>query len=219
MAISKSAVIDKVRLNLNSSGVGGYYSAQDMDDCFADTYDDIVCQTLPFEKDVDISLVGNRVFYDFYSIIPDYIFPLAIFHQDQNRWLTQKSERYLETINPRWEQRHGNPIHFVIIDYQYVGIYPHPSESTGTLTVYYKYRPPVHVDASSVVLSSHNDLMFTNGMTEDLLAQSGEFQKASDYFKEYMLGLQKESSLIEGRSSPDRVYRLAMQELRRGGNG
>jgi hypothetical protein len=214
MAISKSAIIEKVKLNLNSGGVGTYYSDEDLSDCFDDVYDDIVCHALPFEKSTEISLVGNKVYYDLYSTIQDYILPLSIYHQESNRWLVQKSERYLETINNRWEQQHGNPIYFVVIDYKYIAIYPHPKETTGTLTLYYKYRPQVHVGSDTVVLSSHSDLMFTNGMTEDLLAQGGEYQKSMSYFQEYFKQMREESDLTESRTSPDRIYRLAMQELR-----
>lgn len=211
MAILKSEIIDKVKTNLNAAGLGSnYYSDEDFTDVFLDVYDDIVAQVLPFEKSVNITLTAYKVYYDLYNTIDDYILPAAIYHQDSQRWLTQRSQKYLEGIDSEWEQTKGNPYYYCVIDYRYIAIYPHPTSSGAVMKVFYKYRPPESADADLIPLSSHNDLMFADGMTEDLLAQAGEYQKAGQYFIDYIEAVRKESSLVESRTYPDRILRLSM---------
>jgi hypothetical protein len=209
MAILKSEVISRARTNLDDAGVGVYYSADDLNDSFLDVYDDVVTQTLPFEKNVDIDWVANKVYYDLYNSVPDYILPLAIFDNNQSRWLDKRDSRFFDRADYKWETRSGIPQHFTIVNYRYIAFYPHMATATSNFTLYYKYRAPELSDSDSVDISNHNDEILVDGITVDLLEQAGEYQKAQRYMDRYFSQIKTEKKLIEGRLYPDRLRRLS----------
>lgn len=212
MGLTKQEIMDRIQSNLDDANV--YYSEDDLNDSILDIYDDIVCQTLPFEKSAEVSFTGNKVFYDLYQTIPDYILPVAIYSNLTNTWLTQKNLQHLEAIDIRWEVTHGNPIYYSVVDFRKIAFYPHPSSTENSFVVYYKYRAP-EADVDDILLiSNHSDTLIVDGVTEDLLAQAHEFSKSSSYLEDYAKGIRQERTLIEGRSSPDRLLRLAVQDMR-----
>lgn len=213
MGLNKQEIIDTIRTNLDDAGVT-YYSEESVNDSILDIYDDIVCQTLPFETSAELDYQANKVYYDLYSLINNYILPVAIYCNVTSRWLTQKSLLQLEAIDSRWEITNGNPIYYSVVDFRRIAFYPHPSTTDNSFVVYYKYRAP-EADVDDIMLISNNsDILVTDGVTEDLLAQSHEFSKASSYLEDYLKGILQERILVEGRSSPDRLLRLAMQKMR-----
>ena len=86
--------------------------------------------------------------------------------------------------------------------------------TSGTFTVHYKFRPQEPGSGDTISLSNHNEQMLVDGMSEDLLAQADEFTKASVYMRDYLKAIQRERTLVERRTSPDRLFRLSRQELR-----
>lgn len=208
MALLKSDIIDRVRTNLDDEGVGTYFSDEDINDALVDIYDDIVCQSLPFEKSVSINYTENKVFYNLYNSVTDYIFPIAIYDNNASNWVKQRTVRYLEGQNSRWKESTGNPQHFTVIDYRYIAFYPHPATTAGSFTLYYKYRVAEPDLADTINISKHNDTMLIDGITSELLAQEHEFTKARGYYQDYIKSVIQERTLTEGRISPDRLFRL-----------
>ena len=215
MAILKSEIIERVRTNLDDAGVGIYYSMDDLNDSFMDVYDDVVTQTLPFEKNVNIAWVANKVYYDVYNLVSDYILPMAIWDIAQECWLEKRDSRYFDRIDSRWETQTGTPQYYSIVNFRYLSFYPHKSTATNSFTLYYKYRAPELADSDSVTLSNHNDIIITDGITVDLLEQAGEYSKASIYMKKYFEGIDTERKLVEGRIFPDRILQLSQKVPRR----
>lgn len=214
MALTKSQVIERVRTNLDESGVGIYYDDDSVNDSFLDIYDDVICNTLPFEKNVDVNWVGNRVYYDLYHNITDYMIALAIFDNRNNRWLESQSTVFFENLNDRWEVARGTPLYFAVVNYQYLAFYEHYATTENDFTLFYKYRPPELASGDDVKITDNSEELIVDGMTMDLLEQSDEFTKAGIFMRRYYDGLAKQRKLVAGRISPDRLIRLAMQDPR-----
>jgi len=121
---------------------------------------------------------------------------------------------YIEALDSRWETCKDNPHYFSIIDSKYIAFYPHPATTSGTFTVHYKYRAAELGDSDIVAISKHNERLLVDGIVADLLAQAEEYSKASIYFRDYANSLRQERILIENRTGPDRLFRLARQEAR-----
>lgn len=214
MGLTKAQVIERVRINLDEIGVAAHFTDASLDDTFLDIYDDVICNTLPFEKSVNVDWVGNKVYYDLYHGITDYMIALAIFDNRNNRWLESRSILFFESLNERWEVTRGTPLYFAVVNYQYVVFYNHYATTESNFTLFYKYRPPELASGGDVKITDNSEELIVDGMTMDLLEQVEEFSKAGIYMRKYYEGLAKQRKLVTGRISPDRMVRLAMHNPR-----
>ena len=214
MAITKAQVIERVRINLDEVGVATYYSDDALNDTFLDIYDDVVCNCLPFEKSVDVNWVENRVYYNLYNTITDYMIAAAIFDNRNNRWLEGRSVRFFENLSEKWETSRGTPVYFAVLNYQYVAFYSHYATTEGSFKLFYKYRPPELTSGDDVAITDNVETLLVDGMTADLLEQSHEFTKAGIFMRRYYTSIAQERKLVAGRISPDRLIRFAQQDPR-----
>jgi len=212
--MTRTDLISRIRLELEDEGIS-YYTSQDVNDSLQDGIDEIVSLTLPSEKVVNVNFVANKVYYNLYNSINDYLLPLAIFNNNTNRWLDFKSIKWLQERDDEWEKSNGEPEVFALLDYQWVCLYPHVTSAVGTFDLYYKFRSPRLGDSTPIEVLEFDEQILTTYVVMDLLEQAEEFTKASARADTYFRKLESIQRIVEGRSLPDRIQVLRQQYLGR----
>ena len=132
-----------------------------------------------------------------------------VFNVETNTWLSFIDVRDMDLERRQWEDNTGEATRFLIRGLWWLGLYPKPSATSGTVTVFASTLPTaLSADASTTGLPQEYDLALVEYACYDLLCQDGEFGKAMRYYGKY---LQKQEGLrkfVLQRSVKDRVGAL-----------
>lgn len=197
----------RIRTNLDDAGVT-FYSDLDITNSLQDTYNETVILTESMECVREISFVSQQVYYNLSELIPDYLRPLAIYNKNNKRWLTFKDLTYVQSLRHDWELTSGEPQIYLVMDYNYIALWPRLETATGSMEVFYKAKANVLRDTSVPVLPDGNTIVLEEGVTGDLLEQKEEFTKAGMYFSSYFDKIKKIRTHVNMRPFPDRVSEL-----------
>lgn len=186
-----------------------YYQDQDLNAAIQDGLDEICAitgclwgsTTLPFQQ--------GKTYYDFYSLIPDYLGVYAIFNQAVKRWLIPTSLRKLSETRVDWDTAYGTPWYFASINFRYVAIWRKPnSPNYGDMNIFYLKQAPILYDNTDIpiLLDHFNDLEMY--VETDLLEQNEEFSQATTLFKDYQSNLAEYKNVIGSKRNLGRIPNL-----------
>jgi hypothetical protein len=182
-SLTRDGIAGIIRETLNDQGV--FYSADDVNDAIQDGYDEIVAYTGCIENAVSLQFQSGLNYYDFYTLIPDYLGVVAIWNKSMKRWMIPVSLRELDDMRWDWERAVGSPYLFCPLNYRYVIIFPRMM-SAGEMYVFYKAK--ANTLTGSDVLNIPPEIcseIMEHYLLADLHEQREEFTKAQMAYKTY----------------------------------
>ena len=218
--MTRDDIAARIRFNLNDAGVT-FYSASDVNNSIQDGYDEVVALSQTIEKVTTLSWVSQLVYYNFRNLVTDFIRPIAIFDNNNNRWLEHKSLPFLQAQRQDFETIAGAPFWYCVMDFTYTAISPRLETATGTFDFLYKANAATLAASDVPVLPDSLTSVLELYGTADLLEQAEEYEKAGRYWygnvKLNQLGyfdiLDKIKKEVRNRESPDRYHTLREQYL------
>ena len=157
-----------------------------------------------------VSLTANTTYYDLSSTAvlageP----PLTVrrvFNDQTSRWLKPYDQRSLDSTNREWESNTGEPAYFWIKGLSWLGVYPKPAATSGTLTVHYSVLPSEMV-ANGATPDGPREfhLALVEYAVYDLLCQDREYKKAMKYWGRFSEKQEALRRFVNQRSVKDRV--------------
>ena len=132
-----------------------------------------------YERVVSIPVVPDRIYYDLRGYIPDdFISVRAVWSVTLDDWLDPTTP---EKLHQRWEETVGDPYAYFTRGWNWLGVYPHPeNSSTSVLRVYFSSLAPHFLHPQAVLSDLTDD--FTRALEDyavyDLQCQDGETDKA-----------------------------------------
>lgn len=210
--MTKEAIMERVRDELGDTGVT-YYSTDDLKDSFDDGYEEICVNTGILERMGTLTPVNNQVYYNLYETFNDYMRVFAIWNPDINDWMSHKALNFFDRIRDDWEKASGPSYRFSAIDFQYISVYPHKSTVSGDdWEVFYYAVPPKPLELyETPEIPTQFQVVINYYMLADLLAQSEEYTKASDYTNDYFSKLEELRTYVYTRPFPLRINMLREQ--------
>lgn len=213
MTVSEIKTRVKQNLEVEDVTLSFYTDGDDSDltDSIQDGYEEVCALAQTREKMALVSFVSDLVYYNFYTLIEDYINVIAIFNKNTNRWVDQRDKQFLELTRYDWELAHGNASEYWPVDFQRIAIYPHLLTATGQMEVYYAAKANILTNATTPEVLDPNTRILEYYCTADLLEQAEEFQKAQGWWDKYRTELATLISRTGNRLFPDRVRQLQVQ--------
>ena len=197
-----------VSRNLDDLGANFYDPILDIQPSIQDGYNLIVGLTETIEKYTSTALnfISEKVYYDFSTLIPDYLRIFGIFNNNTNRWMYPTTLLELYSYRDNWELAAGDPYLFLPIDYKTVAMFPNMPTATGTFTVLYKAKADTLTSNSVPQLPQENQNVLEWYATDDLLDQAQEWYKALDYANMVDKGIDDIRKVLRNRSQPNHLY-------------
>jgi len=210
--MTKEEIINRVRDELDDNGIS-YYSTADLNDSFDDGYNEVVLFSRPLEKMMTVDLADDTVYYNLYEETYDFFHVFAIWSTSSKSWLLNKDVSYFKEIRWDWELATGNPDGFAVINFQYIGLFPHPATPTSTdqMEIFYKANAMPLTNQESPGFPEQYQIVLQYYCMKDLLEQAEEISKASIYAAKYQDALSVLERYVNSRTFPDRINILREQ--------
>jgi len=205
--MTRDQIRSRVQTNLNDSNV--LYTLDDLNDSIQDGYSEVAAFTGSIFKATSIDIVGNLTYYDFGSLIPDFLAVTAMFNPVTKRWLFPTYLKQLEDIRNDWELAIGNSFLFWPVNFRFVALYPKLSTSTGTLYIFYRAHADTLSGSSTPQIPEDLQQILEDYTTGDLLEQAEEFTKSQLNLANYFKGIQELKQATRKFRLPDYSPRLA----------
>lgn len=212
MALTRDQISARVRVNLNDAGIT-FYSADDLNDSIQDGYNEVVSISRTIETTATITFVDNLSYYNFSTLISDYLHVIAIYNNNTKKWLDYLPLKVLQEIDGKWETKIGNPKYFTVLDDSYIALFPKLGTATGDMLVVYKASANTLSAATVPTLPESFQHTLEKYSTMDLLEQAEEFTKAIEWFKEYSEQLQELEQQMNSRNTTDRIMQMQITGL------
>lgn len=213
MSLTRLQYQQRIATNLNDA-VGIYFDPQHIQDAIQDCYDEVVLETQCIENTVTVPFQNNLIYYDLYNtVVPSNFYywrPCRIFNNQTNRWVGCVDSRVLDKFRYDWELASGTPWFAYIVNYQYLGFFPHyPAGAVGGFDILYKVGKDVlSSDAQVLQIPDEFNRIVESGVTGELLEGYQEFSKASDYLQDYEELKARLKVYVATRSLPDKLWQL-----------
>lgn len=201
--IKQNLEVEDVTLSFYTDG-----DDSDLTDSIQDGYEEVCALAQTREKMALLSFVSDLTYYNFYTLIDDYVNVIAIFNKNTNRWLDQRDKQFFDIVRYDWECAHGNPSDYWPVDFQRIAFYPHLVSAIGQMEVFYAAKANILTDASTPEVLDPNTRILEYYCTADLLEQAEEFTKAAIWWEKYQMELSLLISRTSNRLFPDRVRQL-----------
>lgn len=187
-----------------------YYQPIDFNDSIQDGLSEVAALTGCVYNTATIPFTANRTYYDFLTLLPDYIGVVAIFNSVIRRWLFPTSLTKLNQARWDWEVAGGTPYWFVPINHRYVAIYMKPlTVGYGNMYVFYRAAAPTLTDTTLLPVPADHIQALEGYVLTDLWEQNQEFSKASEYIQSsYLPDIEKLRVYIQSKRDTDRQIRL-----------
>jgi hypothetical protein len=182
-----------------------YFTPQMIQASIQDGYDEIVCASECIEQLTNMPWVSNLVYYDIYDIVsqPSYWKPTRLFNYATNRWLPVVDSRFLDKYRWDWEMSDGTPWFAYVVNWQFIGFFPHYHAAVTNFDLYYKVCPDILTgDGSIIQIPDPHSKALENWCTADLLMAIQEFDKAADYKLDAKNGIDELKTQVKRRMSP-----------------
>ena len=168
-----------VRSNLGDAQIT-YYSDQEINDSIQDGYNEICAKSLCIVKSTTINWVSERNYYDFSSIVSDFLGVIGIFNNNTNQWLRDEvSYRDLDRIRQDWEIWRAEPWMWVPHSPKYTIVCPCQTNASGSFVLwYYAVAPTLSDDTTLLILPSDMQRLNEYYSSGDLLESAEEITKA-----------------------------------------
>ena len=192
-----------IRADLDDAAIKSY-TATDINDSVQDTYDDIVSLSHCIVKKVTLNWTANLSYYDFPTLVSDFMAVVAIFNNVNNRWLhDDKSILDFDMMRNDWEVATGTPQNWAALNYKHTAVFPRYVSAAGTYDLYYWAKAPTVVDAAAPLIATDFQRLITNGSIADLLESYEEFSKAGIFWNEYVKDLEAFAERIRDQAKTD----------------
>ena len=175
------------RLN-ESSTAAAYWTVQDVKDALNEGYAELSDASEWYERSATISKASQRTYYDLRTNLSDtFLAPRRAFNVETNKWLDPINVRKLDFHTFRqWEINPGEPQMMFMRGLWWLGLYPRPNASTGTVTFYYTAMPPdLSADGDTPTFPQEYHLGIVLYALYELKSQERESKLAMKYFGEY----------------------------------
>lgn len=213
MSLNLGQIRGRVQTNLNDA-IGTFFDNATVNQAIQDGYDEVIIDTQCAEATASVPFTPNTIYYDLYNgIIPsNQLFwrICRIFNQNTNRWMPCVDSRVLDKFRFDWEASVGTPWFGYIVNYQYLGFFPHfSSGATKSFDVLYKIgKDNLTVDQQIPQIPNQFSRILESYATADLLEIYREFTKAQEYWDDYGKLKQKLKDYMPSRSLPDKLWQL-----------
>ena len=209
--LTVSAIQTKVMQNLNDLGLK-FYRNIDYAESFQDGYDDIACRTGCIEKTATIPWIPNLTYYDFSTLITDYLALKGIFNGRIRRWMIPSMGPELDGFRIDWENSNNEPQYFFPVNFRWVAFFQQPSSSNSSnnnMYVWYAAQADTLTPSSIPQIPYDQFNILEYYVTADLLDQSEEYSKADVFWALYEEKLEDLRKDTQNRKYPDKVKILA----------
>lgn len=209
MSLNLGQIRARVQLNLNDA-VGTFFDNATVNQSVQDGYDEVLVDTQCAEGTASVPFQSSVLYYDLYNgIIPpnQFFWRISrIFNQNTNRWMPCVDSRVLDKFRFDWEAANGTPWFGYIVNFQYLGFFPHYTSGTAkSFDILYKVgKDYLTTDAQIPQIPDEFSRILESYATADLLEIYREFTKAADYWDDYFKLKQKLIDYMPSRSMPDR---------------
>ena len=197
-----------VELEINFSN-SIYYDKQSVSDSIQDGLDEVCAFTGCIYKSAALPFAQNRTYYDFITLLPDYIGVVAIWNNTIHRWMFPTSLRKLNQQRVDWDSCYGTPYYFCPINHRYVAIWQKPSVTNyGQMFVFYRAAAPALDDTTPIPIPDEHIAALEYYCITDLWEQAQEWGKASESLKDYLQLLEQFRTLMRNKRNSDRLMGL-----------
>lgn len=213
MSLSRSQLRARIQSNLNDA-VGTFFDNATVNQSIQDGYDEVLVDTQCAENTVTVPFTSQTIYYDLYNgiIPPNQLFwrICRIFNKNTNRWMPCCDSRVLDKFRFDWEASNGTPWFGYIVNFQYLGFFPHYTSGTALgFDVLYKVgRDILTEDQQIPQIPDEFSRILESYATADLLEIYREFTKAEDYWDDYSKLKQKLIDYMPSRSLPDKYWQM-----------
>ncbi len=197
---------NRVQRNLDDLNANFFKRATDINPSIQDGYNLVAALTETIEKSATITLQSGLVYYDFATLIPDYLRIFGIYNNNTNRWMHPITPLALYRVRDDWELANDQPYWFWPINYRKVALFPVLATATGTITVLYKAKADTLLDDSTPQVPIERDGALEFYSSGDLLEQAEEFTKALDYMGMLDMEIEQIKKVLRERSQPNHLY-------------
>lgn len=205
--MTRDQLTTKIQTKLGDNGI--FYQPADLNDSIQDGYSEVAALTGCIFKATSVSLVGNLSYYDFGSLIPDFLAVTAIFNPQIKRWMTPTSLKNLEDIRNDWELAIGTPFLFWPVNFRFVALYPKLTTSTGSLYIYYRAQADTLSSSSTPQIPDDLQIALEDYTVGDMFEQVEEFSKAGISLESYFKGIKDIKQATRSFRQPDLLSRLS----------
>lgn len=201
------AIQARVTRNLNDAGVV-YYRNKDYTDSIQDGYDEVAARTACIEKIATVPFVNNQTYYDFMTLIPDFMAIKGIFNGRIKRWMIPSMAPELDGFRIDWEMAKNEPNYFFPVNFRWVAIFPIPASSNSgnnNMYIWYAAQADTLAQTSIPQIPPDNINLLEFYTTADLLDQSEEYSKADFYWALYEKNMLEFTADVANRKYPDKT--------------
>lgn len=212
MSLTLAQLRGRIQSNLNDV-LGTYFDNQFVNSAIQDCYDEVVLESQCIENTINVPFQNNLIYYDLYNLVipPNFYYwrPSRIFNTSTNRWISCVDSRVLDKFRYDWELAIGTPWFAYIVNFQYLGFFPHYQGAVNGFDLLYKVGKDVLTSDSQVLqIPDEFNRVIESGVTGDLLESYQEFNKAQDFLSDYEELKARLSKYVARRSSPDKLWQM-----------
>lgn len=209
MSLNLGQIRARVQLNLNDA-VGTFWDNATVNQSIQDGYDEVIVDTQCVENTVTVPFSSTTIYYDLYNLIPNFWRLSRLFNQNTNRWMPCVDSRVLDKFRFDWEAANGTPWFGYIVNFQYLGFFPHYTSGTAKgFDILYKVgRDLLTTDQQIPQIPDEFSRILESYATADLLEIYREFTKAAEYWDDYSKLKQKLTDYMPSRSMSDKYFQM-----------
>ncbi len=205
--MTRSSIRAKIRQDIEDQG--SFYTNEDLNNAIQECYTQYALETRVIEKKVTLNFQDDLVYYNFKSLVPDFLYIIAIYNNNTRSWLLGKDTLWLDGIRMDWETMTGNARWLSIINPEIVALVPTLETAVGDFTLYYTATAPILTSDSEVLtVFNDSDKAFISYANFYLMLQAREFTKAKLALQGYREEINKIKLLMQSRGLPTRRYGL-----------
>lgn len=196
----------RLQNNFNNST---YYTVDDLNNSIQDGLDEIVPFTGCVYKSAAVTFGQFTTYYDFLTLLPDYVGLVALFNNVIRRWMWPTSLRKLNQVRIDWDVAYGTPEYFCPINHRYIAIYKKPAIAHyGQMLVFYLASAPTLGDSTEIPIPDEYVTVLESYSKADLWEQAQEWGKAGVELKNYIESLEELRLLMKSKRNRDRLSNL-----------
>ena len=162
-----------------------------------------------YERNYAIPHVAAQVYTDLKaSLGSDQILtPKHAFNNQTNRWIEFKDVRDLDNERLEWETVTGEEEKCILRGLWWLGTFPHPAASSGSLTLYFTALPPTMVsDSDTPGFPDEYHYGIVEYALGDLFSQERDYVKSLSHFKAFLPYDAGLKHYVESRIARDRIH-------------